>query len=56
VTGVLLPESTMSGVLAEGFQVGDRDMSMSEGLQAGVTETTLLCCVGFSMSTCDVSK
>jgi hypothetical protein len=53
--GVSLPESTMSGVLEEGFQAGDRDMSISEGLQAGVTETTLLC-AGFGVSTCDVSK
>jgi hypothetical protein len=43
--GVSLPRSTMSGILAEGFQVGDRDMSILEGLQAGITKTTLLCCV-----------
>jgi hypothetical protein len=54
VTGASLPESTMSGVLDEGFQVGDRDMSSEEGLQAGVTEPLLGASIG--TSACDISK
>jgi hypothetical protein len=54
VTGASLSKSTMSGVLDKGFQVGDRNMSSEEGLQAGVTEPLLGASI--SMSMCDVSK